>query len=385
MIFGTREKRVALGKFTSEECTSCKKSNEYVFFRITKYIVVLFINLIPIGNSYECECIKCDDKLSIDKKAGSKLAKQKFSDENGNLNFLIFFRLFVAAIVIAAAIVLPLMFVKPPTSPQILKDLVEEDGQYTILDKNADLLGIVTIVDGVKKLDLYDDFSRYKSETGDVFTMHKRYEEVIDENGSHMAPLVDNFGSIVDDNLIKVQRYYYDIAKGTYGFHVGVVDLSTIVRSGEKTVYSINVYNSASDIVIYKLVVYNNDTREIDVRFEKFEDGSEELLEIRVIEKSNGLSISETIYMSNSSGSQISYIGAVDSSSSANEFIDFVMNNSLTIGYIETFTYYSDTAVVTSIETSAFDSQGNVSLSTINYSITIKDGYYILQDIEDPA
>ena len=92
MIFGTKKARAALGKFTSEKCAACKKSNEYVFYRVTKYIVVFFISLIPIGNSYECECIKCDDKLQIDKKAGRKLARQKFGVENSNQNFVIFFK-----------------------------------------------------------------------------------------------------------------------------------------------------------------------------------------------------------------------------------------------------------------------------------------------------
>ena len=101
--------------------------------------------------------------------------------------------------------------------------------------------------------------------------------------------------------------------------------------------------------------------------------------------KLNGRSISETLYMQGASGSQISYIGAVNSSSSVKEFVDFILNNSLSIEYMETFTYYNETQVITGIETSVFDSEGNVSVSTLKYSVTIKEKYYILEVAEDPA
>ena len=121
MIFGLREKKAALGQFTSEKCKACKKGKKYIFYRVTKFLVIFFINLIPVSTRYECECVKCDDTVKIDKKAGKKLAKQKFSVENGNQDFSIIGRLLIAAIVVAAAIVLPLVLIGPPMSPDVLK------------------------------------------------------------------------------------------------------------------------------------------------------------------------------------------------------------------------------------------------------------------------
>jgi hypothetical protein len=302
MIFGTRKVQSALGKFTSDKCTACKKSSEYVFFRITKYFVVFFVNLIPIGTSYECECINCDDQLSIDKKAGRKLAKQKFNIENSNQNFVIFFKLFIAMLVIAAAIVLPLIFVNPPTSPQVLKDLVEEDGVYNIFNRDAERIGIVSVNDGVKQLTFYNDISNYKSAQGETYTLHKRYEEILTEQGSYMSPIADDFSSLYDRNSIIVQRYYYDIANNSYGYNVGVFDLSTIEYSENKSIYPVTVYASKDDIASFKLILFKDDEREIYARFIISEEGDHEFYDVRVVEKSNGLDIKETLYIPNTYG-----------------------------------------------------------------------------------
>jgi len=381
MIFGVRKTRAALGQFTSEKCTSCKKNSEYIFYRITKFIVIFFVNLIPIGTSYECECTNCDDTIGIDKTAGAKLAKNKFGEENSNQNFIVFLKLFVAAIVIAAAVALPLIYVKPPTSPQILKNLVKQDGQYTIINKNADLVGIVSVSGEESLLVVYDDISRYKNAQGEVFTLHKKYEEIVTVDGSHLSPIADEFGSLIDSNNIKVQRYYYDIANNSYGFFIGVNDLSTIERSLGKTVYPMKVYSTDTEIINYKLIVFDDEQKGINVRYVIFEDGQEELIDIRVTEKTDGLITSETLYSPNTDSSQINFIGAVNSGSNAQAFYDFILNNALTVEYIETYTYYKNTQVITNIVTSVYDSAGNISVSTVNYVVTLKDGYYILKEV----
>ena len=381
MIFGTRKTRVALGQFTSEECTSCKKNKEYIFYRVTKFIVIFFINLIPIGSSYECDCTSCDDTLGIDKAAGAKIAKTKFGEETSNQNFIVFLKLFVAAIVIAAAIALPLIFVRPQTSPQILKNLVDQDGQYTIIDRNTELVGVVSVVNGESQLIVYDDISRYKSPQGDFFTLHKRFEEVMTTDGSFLSPIADDFGSLIDENDINVQRYYYDIANNSYGFFVGVKDLSTIERTKGKTVYPMNVYNSDTDIIDYKLIVFDDAQRGMNVRYVSFEDGLEELIDIRVVEKTNGLITSETLYSQTMDSTQINFIGAVNSGSDAQAFYEFIMNNSLTVEYVEKYTYYKNTQVISNIETTVYDSEGNMSVSTVNYEIAERDGYYILKEV----
>lgn len=380
MIFGVKENKAALGQFTSEKCTSCKNSSKYIFYRITKFIVIFFIKLIPISNRYESECLECGDTIKIDKKAGKMLAKQKFGVENSNQNFLIFIKLFLAAVVVAAAVVLPMILIVPPLSPDMVKTLVDEPGNYTIVDKDDRTLAVVKVEEDQKKLTFYNDISDYKTPDGRTFELHKYYEETQIDNGTQMSAKVDNIGTLIDKNKVNVQRYYYDIAKGTYGFAIGITDLSSIEYMDKKTVYPLTYVVSANQTMNSKLVIFNESDWEIDARFEITEDGSEKLIDLQFMEKKDGRVISETSYLPQAKDGSVIYLGSLSSESSGQDYYDFVKNNDLQINYIEDYTYFDDTNIIMNSTTTTTDENGNTNVSEEKYNVVEKSGYYILTD-----
>lgn len=379
MIFGIKEKRAALGQFTSEKCSSCKK-DKYIFIRITRFIVIFFIKLIPISNRYESECVACEDITKIDKKAGKKLAKQKFAVENSNQNFLITVKLFFAVIVVAAAVLLPIFLIAPPMSPDMIKTLVDEPGTYTIADEDDRTLAIVQVTDDQKILTFYNDVSDYKTPDGKEFELHKYYQEKVTQDGSYMVADVDNFAALKDHNGVNVQRYYYDIAKGTYGFSLGVTDISSIEYSDNKAVYPIDIYISDTQTMKSKVVMYDEDDWKIDVRIEIAEDGSEKIIDMQFMEKQDGRVVTETSYMPQAKDGSVVYIGGLNSASNGQEYYDFIKNNDLQIGYISTYTYYKDTNIRIGSATTTTDQNGNTNVTEEKFNIDKKYGYYILTD-----
>ena len=383
MIFGLREKKAALGQFTSEKCKACKKGNKYIFNRITKFIVIFFINLIPVSTSYECECVDCEDKLKIDKKAGKQLAKQKFSVENGNQSFSIAVRLLLAALIIAAAIVLPIVLVGPPVSPDMLKNLITEDGEYTIVNGDDNMLGVLSCSDGECTLLMYNDIENYTSADGKKFELHKYYEEVRKEDGtSYMQPIADDFGALIDSNNVKVQRYYYDIANNSYGYAIGVNDLSAIVYSDNKAVYPLSYQPTETTKYEYKLVIYTDNNWEIDTRYQINDDCTETLMDIMLIKIENGRQMSETMYETTASDGSIVYLGGLSSQSTGQEFYDFLTNSNLKVRYTNTYVYYKNTNVIMSSVNTTYDADGNPTVSEEKYNVTPKYGYYILSSAE---
>lgn len=377
MIFGVKEKRAALGQFTSEKCSSCKKGNKYIFFRITKFIVILFIKLIPISNRYESECVGCEDIIKIDKKAGKKLAKQKFGVENSNQNFLITVKLLFAAVIIAAAVLLPLYLIAPPMSPDMIKTLVDEPGIYTISDEEDRTLAIVQVTDDQKVLKFYNDISDYTTPDGKDFELHKYYEEKFTQNGSYMAAIIDNFAALKDDNGVFAQRYYYDIAKGTYGFSIGVTDISTIEYSDNKTIYPIDIYVSDTQTLKSKVVIYDEADWRIDVRLEVTEDGTESIVDMQFKEKQDGRVVKETSYLTQANdGSEVDTSG-LTSANTAQEYYNFIKNNDLKISYVSNYTYYKNTNIIVNAITTTYDEYGNTSDTVENVDVVQKYNYYI--------
>ena len=383
MIFGLREKKAALGQFTSEKCKACKKGDKYIFHRITKFIVVFFINLIPVSTRYECECVNCEDTVKIDKKAGRELAKQKFGVENGNQNFSIVGKLFVASVIIAAAIVLPILLVGPPLSPDMIKGLVTEDGEYTVVNENDNMIGVLDCQEGECKLLMYNKIEDYESADGTKFELHKYFEEVKNEDGSsNMQPIADDFGALIDKNNVKVQRYYYDIANNSYGFSVGIKDLSTIEYTDDKAVYMLSYFPSANEDLTFKMVIYTAKDWEIDVRYQVLDDGSEEIMDVMLIKIVDGRQVSETMYNLSASDGSIVYLGGLSSQSSGQEFYDFLKNSQLSVSYKNEYTFYKDTNVIMSSTTTSYDAEGNATTSEEKYDVTQKYGYYILSAAE---
>ncbi len=383
MIFGLREKTAELGQFTSEKCKACKKDKKYIFKRITKFIVVFFVNLIPVSTRFECECVNCKDIVKIDKKAGRQLAKQKFSVENGNQNFAIAGKLFIAAVIVAAAIVLPIVLVGPPLSPDMLKGLVTEDGEYTIVNEDDSMVGVIKCDEGDCTLLMYNDIEDYKTADGNKFELHKHYEEIKKEDGtSYMQPIADDFGALLDKNNIKVQRYYYDIANNSYGYAVGVKDLSTIEYTDDKAVYTLSYFPSTLEELTFKIVIYTAKDWEIDVRSQIMDDGSEEIMDIMLIKNEDGKQVSETMYKLASSDGSIVYLGDLSSMSTGQEFYDFIKSSDLAIDYKNDYTYYKNTDVIMSSVFTTYDEEGNPTVSEEKYDIVQKYGYYILTAVE---
>jgi hypothetical protein len=64
-IAGTRRTGKAIGQFAGS-CRNCSKSTAHTAVRVSRFITLFFVPLIPIGQSYLVVCNVCGLKLSAD-------------------------------------------------------------------------------------------------------------------------------------------------------------------------------------------------------------------------------------------------------------------------------------------------------------------------------
>lgn len=388
MFFGIKEKKVKLGSFTSEQCTSCGEGTTYTFFKITKFFVAFFINLIPLTTRYECECEQCAGILQIDKSAGKNIAKTKFNMQNSEQNALIFLRLLAVAVFIAAAVILPMVLIKPAVTPELLTSIVDgEDGVYTVMNKDGVILASVEIADDEKTLLHYNDMSKLIGEPGAEhgFTMHRNFiQEAITDESIDLKIAYENAGLLEDQYGVPIRAYHYDIATKAYGYSYGIEDLSTIEYTKEKSVYTFKGYSANDEITSSTSVLHIADNRRINTTFEPVnEDGSQlSLKNIIITEYANGRSTKETLYQINDSSEEIVFVGAITTESSAQDIVKFVEQNELKPVYTANYEYYGNTKVYTKIITSLPDQTGALQPTERNFDVVEKDGYYILTPAE---
>lgn len=387
MFFGTKEKKVKLGTFTSEQCTSCGEAETYSFFRITKFFVAFFINLIPLGTRYECECEQCGTDIEVDKQAGQEIAKTRFKMQNSEQNALIFLKLLAVAVFIAAAVILPMVLIKPAPTPELLTSLVDDEaGIYTVMNEDGVILASVQVADNEKNLVHYNELSRLTGEPGAQhgFTMHKNYEQAEStEEGIELEIAYDNAGVLEDKYGVPVRAYHYDLANESYGYSYGIEDLSSIEYSNGKAVYTFKGYKKDNEIVNSTSVMHIEDDRRITATFEPTDTDASQLrlTNIIIAEYENGRSVNEVLYQANSS-SDIVFVGAITPESSAQEIVQFLEQNELKPAYSISYEYFGNTKVYTKIITSVPDQMGTLQPTEKRFDVIEKDGFYILTAAE---
>ncbi len=399
MFFGIREKRIQMGSFNSDKCEKCGKGEEYQFFKITKYFVAFFINLIPLGSSYEYVCEQCEVTETVDRDAGKILANKKFGKKQRIQILQTVLKISAFLLVIAAAVVLPLLLRQPDfTNPAVLKALVKDDGVYSIQNDKGDIYAIVEILEGEKTITFFDDTSTLTGEGGadKGFVIHHHYEQVSDDKQVYPGALLeigeDRFERILDDvGVLKdqydvpVRSYYFDIENDSLGFAMGIADLTTIEYTKDKATYYLDYYLSDQDVQSYAVVLYLGDTQKISATFipKLSGDDYDQLASLNVYKLENGRVLSQTIYELDEETQTLAYDSGILISSSLDEINAFIKDNELKPVYIVEYKYYKDTEVVTSMDISMPDELGVMQTTPQNFDVTMKNGYYIQQEHQE--
>ena len=388
MIFGIRTKRTALGRFTSDKCAACKNGSEYAFIKKTKYLVIFGINLIPLKTTYESVCKQCDDISEVKTRVGKEIAKKEFSSENTKRNLIDAAKVAAALIVVAAAVFLPLLLIRVPVStPQRLKDLVNENGTYNILLEDGTHLGTVNVASGEKTLAFYDKIRVLTGESGadGTFVIHEYYyEETDDETGeTELVRMVDEPGVLEDRYKRVVRTYHYDVVADSLGYSFGVVDLSAIEYGADSAVYPFVSYRDDGEVQNYTKVQYTLPGQELYVTFLGTPDSSlVQTVAFEVSDIADGRTTKSALYQLDDTMKGVAQTSGLGIGSTADDLLSFISDNELSAIQIMTYEYYGDTDVVTSTTYTQPDSAGDMQTVTQNYTITEKDGYYIMEDAE---
>ncbi len=392
MIFGTREVSTDLGAFSSEKCSVCKGSYTYHFYKITRFFVVFFLNLIPLGSHYEAVCEGCEDAKAVDGKTGRGIARQNFKKRSRALTAKTFFKLAAVAIVIAAAVALPLTLRIPlDTRPETLKSLVSEDGLFSIQNSEGEVLGVVQIAEGMNLLTYYDDTSVLVKETGadGSFKMHEYRQEATNEAGQDDVFLVripDNPGILEDRYGTPVRIYHYDTETDAMGYSRGVEDLSAIEYKADKAVYPFKYYSTdTQEPTDYLLVLYFAGDKQLEATFipQLATGETNQFVMLTVRDLKNGRIASETIYNFDDNTITLAKQAGLTQQSSAQDILNFIDQNTFASAMVTDFEYYKNTKVISKMTLSMQDSGGNMQSVSQEFDITVKDGYYIAQSVQE--
>ncbi len=390
MIFGVKNVQTELGEFSSEKCVACKDSYTYRFIKATRFLVVFFINLIPLSSRYEAVCAECKDTLAVDNKTGRKIAKANFNKRRLRLAVFTILKPAVAAIVIAAAVALPLTLRGLDTSPEAIKSLFadSEDGIYGVEDSGGNMIAFVQVENGVNTITFYDDVSVLVGEPGadGSFKLHEYRQEATNDaeqpDGLFLVRIPDNPGMLVDRFGIPVRTYYYDSANDTYGYSRGVVDLSSISYTADKVTYPFHYFTSSSDEPTeYVYVLYFSGGRELLAQFiPKLPTGeTNQFVSLTVTDIVNGRDQTVTQYDFDDNMKKMAVQAGITQESSVQDILDFLEQYSPAPSYVTAYTYYKNTKVPSGISYSMPDANGDMQTVTQALTVQEKNGYYIVR------
>lgn len=383
MIFGKREKNIEIGSFSSEQCKECKDSYTYKLLMITRYFVVFFINLIPLGTRYEYVCDGCGFKETAETNAGREALKEEFKRKKFRAELFNFLKLLAFAAVIAAAVILPLTLIKNyGADPEFYKNLVSADGQYCISDKSGDILATVSVSGDVKTLTFLDKVSQLVDEPGadGTFYIHQYYQEATDSKGKSIIVRSNSDpGVLMDRYNIPVRDYFYDSSNDTLGYAFGVNDLSKIQYSSGKAVYPFTYYESDNSKENYVTVLFIEDGKRLNATFISSETGgaADEFASLEVQEYTGGKVTKDTLYYFGDDTLSLAKSSGLSQNSSSDDLLNFIQKNNVDPYRITEYGYYKDTKVLSSQALSMADENGAMQKVTQNYDVTEKDGYYI--------
>ena len=390
MIFGVREIRTELGSYSSEQCEACNEGDLFRLAQMTRWLVVFGINLIPVSKRFESTCDGCENVRSIDYQTGRKTAILEFGPKHKAMQMAIILKLTTLALVVAAAIVLPTTLVKPaPLGPQALKNLVTENGLYSIQDAEGHVMGIVEQADGIKTLTFYEKTSRLVGEPGadGSFIRREYYQESavandLTEDGISLARISSSPGVLEDRYGTMVRVYHYDAASKTVGYAKGISDLSTIRYQSDRVDYPFTYYSDDGETKEVAVVLYLQPESRIEASFVPTPSGVDQIAVLN-IKKFDGRRISEeTTYSMSSSLIDLAIQAGLSRASTVADLMAFIEQNSLTPANRLTYHYFGDTKVYTSIDLEMPDGAGAMQRVTQSYNVYKKGGFY-LQNIPE--
>lgn len=392
MIFGMKNVRNDLGVFSSDKCSACKDSYTYHFFKITRFFVVFFVNLIPVRTHYEAVCEGCEDTRAIDSKTGRGIAKENFKKRSRSLAAKTALKMIAAALIIAAAVAAPLtIHIAPDTDSETLKSLVSEDGLYGIQNSDGDVLAVIQVTEGVKTMTFYDDTSVLVGEPGadGSFTKHEYRQEATNDtqtDGNYLVRVPDDPGMLEDRYGTAVRVYHYDSENDAMGYSIGVEDLSTITYTADKITYPFRYYSSDSDDPSnYQLTLYLLANKQLEATFipELASDDTDQFVMLTVKDLSGGRIQTETRYNFDENTIVLGKAAGLSAQSSAQDILDFLEQAAPTPTMSTDYEYYKNTKVVSVMTLSIGDSNGDLQSVTQAFDVTVKNGYYIVQTAEE--
>ncbi len=384
MIFGIRDVRQELGRFSGENCEACTEGYIYRLVRVTRFFVIFFINLIPLKVRFETVCDGCKAAADKDYPEAKSIAKKEFGRRNAALDISTVLKICAFVLVVAAAIALPLMLVKPALlGPQAVKDMVTEDGIFTVQDASGHVMGIVEQAEGKKTLTFYEKTSRLSGEPGADGSFIRREYYVESESGTlnidgvTLERSTDNPGVLEDRYGTAVRVYHYDAASQSLGFAKGINDLTSISYKSDRVDYPFIFYTADAGAKEVATVLLLEPDTQIEATYVPADDGTDQLavLVIRQLERGRISSVSS--YSLSGSDVAAAIQQGINRSSSAEDIRAFIGKSGLAASNILTYHYFENTKVYTSVELSMPDESGVMQTITQPFVVEKKGGYYL--------
>ncbi len=390
MIFGAKDVRQELGRFSGDNCETCTEGYIYRLVRVTRFLVVFFISLIPLGSRYEAVCDSCEAVKEMDKIEGRHIEKTEFRKRSAALNTVTALKLCALALVLAAAVALPLTLTRPATpGPQALKNMITEDGTYTIQGADGRVLGIVHQADGKKTLTFYEISSPLSGTSAGKHSYIKRdyYTESADgkltKDGVKLTRKMDNPGLLEDWYGTAVRMYAYDASTASLSMARGVDKLSSIQYEDTRVIYPLSYTASDGSTQVFTTVLYLEPDAHIEATFVPSGDDLDLLAMVTVKRMENGRTTTETAYRLGTDSITAAIQQQIGSNSTAGEIMAFVESAGLTPVTELRYHYYDSTKVYTSVELTAADETGTMQTETQNFEITRKGRYYIQKILDE--
>ena len=385
MVFGKQTVRHEYGVFSSETCPTCGKGTTFRLSCIRQYIVVLFTKLLPISTKYETVCEECEETQTLDKDIGRSIAKKYFAESHRAVFMADALKIAVAVAIIAALIAVPVAIVgsAPVADPQVLKNLVSEDGVYSIQNAKGDVLGIVEVADGDKLVTFLDDTSVLVGESGagSQFIRHEHYKEQKDADGeTTLVRIAESPGMLKDKHGVIVREYFYSKVSGKLGYEKGVEDLSAIEYTPKKAVYPFSYYlGGAAEPSLYTVVLFIERDKRFEATF-TFEDGTPALVTLFERDYENGRPVREIIYQFDDAAIALAQQAGLSPQSLSQDIQSFLETHKPAALVQSEFTYYKNTRVPLAMNLSVPGSEKDF---LQEFEVVQKGAYYIVRALAD--
>jgi len=384
MKFGIREKVTNLGRFTSDKCRSCK-SGKFRMDKKVRYLILFGVRTVPLRVRYSSVCERCGAEQPVGSRTARYLARKHFRRAQARHQFSMILRAIIAIVIAVALVTLPFGLRFPVSrDPDVLKSLVSADGDYAIKNANDEVLALIHVEGGVKTITWYDKLTILQNtgSRGGRFYQHETYVEAVDSAGnSILIRDQDNPGQLLDQHNTIIRQYYYVEETDSLDYYQGVEDLAAIHYTARKVTYPTVFYNEYGEKLQYLTVLYLLGNAQLRANFMmSTSTGAYDLLASVSIDKISGNRVTDqTVYYLNDNTISLAVQAGLTQDSAAQDFADFITLNGMEPTTQYHFEFYGNTRVISSQTATEPDYYGMMQTTTMNYIVTPKRGYYIVQ------